>query len=521
MKFKTLLLFSTIFFSYSLFAQEISPDYEVSWSQPNQYQDDLFIIGTKKTDAGYLTFVKEAKKKRGEYNYFIELFDNNLNFERKVDVSEQVDQDNYTVEEVLNYNGNFVLITSRYFKKERKEEFYFQTIDENSNAIIGEKVKIHEEIHESKKQRSKIELSISPNDKYLLVKILPKWYTKHEKSLSLILFDQNLNIEWSNSNVFLNAGLADEKSLIFAYDIIVNDSGEVYFLLRHNEETNSSYEIVSLIEGEFTGETIDLDDERLKVMHIQLSIDNTLHAIGFYTENPEGNSNQGVASYVIAPDLSSITSEDFMLYDVNYLREIRKGKDLAKVEKQIEKNEELFEDLKFETIMKHKDGSVTFIGEFQDNYTYTSGSGDNQITKTRYIYGNLFLTRIESNGEIISNSTLYKQNTFSRAMPKHNLLLTSNDNIVRIRHEVRLIFKNIDPNKDEKEKLLSAVIIDKDGEQTEKIIFDPAGKSDHKKATMGNIATNAFVLSNNEIILLFKLDKKEYKICRVTSLLEN
>lgn len=524
MKIKTLLLISSLFFSYSFFAQEISEDYDLTWSQPNKYKDDLTFLGAKKTDDGYLVFDKETIKGPGGWRYYIEFFNHNMEFEKKIDISAEVDEDNYRIVDVLNYGDNFLLITSRFFKKEKREEFYIQSIGE-ANQVIGERILIHEEQTYKKKQRSTFKLSVSPNDKYLLFQVTTGFRKKVEKTLSLILLDDKLNVQWSKDNVIFDVGESSSQFLT-TYNIIIKDSGEIYFLvsekLTKDSEDNAKayYQILKMSNGEFTGEAITLENDALRGMDIKLSKENKLYCIGFYSENPEGRSREGVASLVIDSDLSDILSESYSLYDKKHLIENLEGRQLKKVEKQIEENEDLFNELVNEDIFLHEDGSLTLVAEIQYHYTYTSGVGENQSTKTVFVYGSLYLTRIEANGDIISSTILSKSNSYSRPMEKHNLMYSSNHKLIRISHEVRPHFKNHDENKSKKDRLLAVATIDEDGEQTEYALFDPADKEEHKKDRLGNIASNGVVLSNNEIILLFKHSKKEYKFVRISSLLD-
>lgn len=531
-----------MFFCFSLFAQEDSKDFELTWSSPKAYKSALHFVGAKKTENGYLIFDKETIKGPGGYRYFIEYYNNDMVFEKRIDISEQVDEKNYVILDVLNYGDNFLLITSRVFKKEKREEIYLQKIGEEGEQAIGERVKIHEEEYYRKKSKSTYRLSVSPNDNFLLVQVIPSWRRKHEQRLTLILLDSDLNIHWSEENVAIEGESESSKEKFAIVNIIIDDLEGVYFLGRnyitrlpfrflesgdrtgfYNNDENP-YQIFKLVEGKFTGETITLGRNGLVGMDIQLGKDNTLHCVGYFIEEAKNKSPEGVTSYTIESDLKEITSENFVKFDDDFHLFGLKGRALNRAQKRIDNDKEIggnFNNLTTEKILQQADGSITLIGEVQYAYTYTSGFGENATTRTRYVYGDLVISHISPKGEIISNAMIRKNQVYGTPTPVHNLMFPANQSFNRIELKSRGDFLDPDPEKNKKDRLLAVRVVNKEGEHSEDILFDYTDKPEHRGDRIPNIARNGVVLKNNDVIILSQHSKREYKFIRIRSLLEN
>lgn len=539
MKFNTLLIITSFFFNLSLFAQEQSEDFELTWSSPKKYKDNLYLVGAKKTDDGYLVFDKETIKGPGGWRYYIEFFNNNMEFVKKVDISEQVDEKNYVILDILNYGDNFLLITSRTFKSEKREEIYIQKIGESGEKVIGKRVKIHDEEIYGRKVRSSYRLTTSPNNTFLLVQVIPSKRKKHNQNLSLILLDENLDVQWREENIIIKGESEESKERFAINNIIINDLGVVYFLGKEQDAKSrltflidrdrmglsgyddEFYKIYKLVDGVFTDDVITLDKPGLKSMDIQLSLDNILHCVGYFTANPKEATIEGVASFVLASDLSEIKSESYLLFDKEFYLTNLNNMSSKNAEKARKRTLANLRHLVNEQIMRHKDGSITLIGEIQYYYTYTTGFGENQTTHTKYVYGDLFVSHIDNDGEIISNTLIRKSTEYSRPTPKHNLMFSSDYKLVRISQMPRADFEDADPNKNKKDDVLTVSTVNEEGETNDKALFDFADNEDHKKDRFGNIATNGVVLQSNEVIILVGHSKNEYKFLRVKSLMGN
>lgn len=536
MKIKNLLLIACLCFNVSFFAQTPSEDFEIAWSNHKKYKNTLKLIGAKKTDEGYLVFNKETIKGPGGWRYFIESYDNKMNFIRKFDISEQVDEKNYRIQDIINYGDDFLLISTRVFKKEKRKETYIQKIGESQSNIIGKRVKINNEVLYKKKGHSSYHLTTSPNDKYLLFQIIPYYSKKHPENMSLILLDEDLKIYWEEEKVEVLGISPDGKLRFQIKNIVLNDLGEVFIIGKEGAKTPYSrhlytgsridlyedkdqfYKIYKLVEGNYTGESITLDKQGLKRMDIQVSKNNTLHCLGYFTENPKEAEIEGVASYIIDSDLSEIITEQFYLFDEDFYSIDVSGKSDRKADKMLKSEINRFDDLVNEEIVQNEDGSMALIGEIQYSYTYTSGSGDNQTTKTKYVYGSIVVSNIDVNGEVTSNTQIKKSTTFSRPSPKHNLMISLNEDFYRITSCRRSDFEDADPNKNQKDKFLKVIKIDANGDQIEEALVEIQKAPNHNKTVIKGVDTDGIVLPNNDILLLVNHSKKEYKILLIKPL---
>lgn len=367
----------------------------------------------------------------------------------------------------------------------------------------------------------------------------PNFYTFYAYSFYSFLCTRTLDVQWREENVIIKGESEESKERFAINNIIINDLGVVYFLGKEQDAKSrltflidrdrmglsgyddEFYKIYKLVDGVFTDDVITLDKPVLKSMDIHLSLDNTLHCVGYFVENPKEATIDGVASFVLASDLSEIKSESFLLFDKEfYLRNLN-NMSSKNAEKARKRTQVHLRHLVNEQIMRHKDGSLTLIGEIQYYYTYTTGFGDNQTTKTKYVYGDLFVSHIDNDGEIISNTLIHKSNEYSRPTPKHNLIFSSDYKLVRLSQMPRADFEDADPDKNKKDDILTVSTVNEEGETNNKALLDYADNEDHKKDRFGNIAENGVVLQNNEVIILVGQSKNEYKFLRIKSLMGN
>lgn len=540
MRLNTLTIMTSILFSFSLLAQKNSEDFELTWSKSVDNKSAIHFEGAKKIKDGYLIFDKETIRGPGGYRYFIEIYNNDMEFEKKVDISEQIDERNYTILEVLNYGDNFLLITSRVFKKEKREEIYIQKIGEDGERLVGERIKIHEETYYNRKEKSTYRLSVSPNAKQLLLQIIPSLRRREVQNLSLVLLDNELIIQWDEEDVMLEGDGSAEKDGISIINIVINDFGDVYFLgkefkkrssfdiltsrnrmsLRGNDDVYN--QIFKLVEGKFV-ENITLTRDGLRGMDIQLGKDNRLHCVGYYTDDPKGKGIKGVASYTIDKDLSEIRTENLLLFDDEFHLVGLEGRALDKATRKLDKDKEVnnFKDLVTEEVIQHEDGSLTLIGEIQYVYTYTTSGVNGSTTHTNYVYGNLVLSRINPDGEVLSNTIIRKSNTYSRPTPVHNLMFPINHHFVRIALKNRGDFLDPDPDKGAKDRLLAVRIVNEEGEHSEDVLFDYTDKPEHRGDRIPNVGLNGVLLSNNDVIILTTQGRNEHKFIRISPLNQN
>jgi|GEM_PF-2205819 len=537
------ILFSTLIILSSLssgFAQKMSDDVDISWSNiGGKHKATVTVFGAFKSKDGYIILEKEVIHGPGGYKYFIEVFDKDMSSQKLTDISAEIDERNYKILDVIHFGEKFILVTSRNFAKESREETYIQLLD-GTTGNLGERIVIYDQNYEKRYQKIDLNFTTSPNKKQLLVQLIPPNKRNEDQKLGFMLFDENLAKKWEKPNISIE--VKDKKYAIL--DVLVNDLGDVYLLGKNfkdakllgvflgggrvykTTDNTVPFEILYFKDGELTSNAIKLSEIGLIDIALQFGKDNVLHGAGYYSNSVFGTRIDGVLAITVDPntgELSSVKREEF---SKEFLAEGLSYRAQDRIDKKEKKGKDVgyTNNLKIKDVIQHEDGTVSLVGEvyYVIIYTTTTANGGT-TTHYEYHYDDLVVTRISSTGEILSNAKIYKRVVYSRPYGhsvvfdldnklaaiftdnRDNLIGTSNTNTTFKSSNVRV-----------KDKAIAIVTVSEDGEIDREGVVDYLDNKEHAKDAVYKMDNDAFVLEDNEVLLFTYFGKKQFGFLRIS-----
>lgn len=190
----------------------------------------------------------------------------------------------------------------------------------------------------------------------------------------------------------------------------LDDQANVYLLSEiYKDETTDKFKKDGTINYDLEVIRIDKDDQKLTIKRISLEnrrlIDygfyngnnNELILAGYYS-NEEDRSADGVYTYVFNGDgeiIKSSTNE----FDINVIKQFESEKSQRKIDKSTQKNGVGIDNLEFDHLIHHEDGSITAIGEV---YYYTVHyNGSTGSTSYDYFYNSIIACKISEKGDML------------------------------------------------------------------------------------------------------------------------
>lgn len=92
--------------------------------------------------------------------------------QKLTDISAEIDEKDYTIIDVVHFGEKFILVTSRDFSKESREETYIQLLNGETRSL-GERIVIYDQSYERHSKKIDLNFTTSPNNKQLLVQLIP------------------------------------------------------------------------------------------------------------------------------------------------------------------------------------------------------------------------------------------------------------------------------------------------------------------------------------------------------------
>jgi hypothetical protein len=536
------ILFSTLIILSSLssgFAQKMSDDVDISWSNiGGKHKATVTVFGAFKSKDGYIILEKEVIHGPGGYKYFIEVFDKDMSSQKLTDISAEIDERNYKILDVIHFGEKFILVTSRNFAKESREESYIQLLD-GTTGNLGERIVIYDQNYEKRYQKIDLNFTTSPNKKQLLVQLIPPHKRNEDQKLGFMLFDENLAKKWEKPNISIE--VKDKKYAIL--DVLVNDLGDVYLLGKNfkdakllgvflgggrvykTTDNTVPFEILYFKDGELTSNAIKLSEIGLIDIALQFGKDNVLHGAGYYSNSVFGTRIDGVLAITVDPntgELSSVKREEF---SKEFLAEGLSYRAQDRIDKKEKKGKDVgyTSNLKIKDVIQHEDGTVSLVGEVYYVIIYiTTTTNGGTTTHYEYHYDDIVVTRISSSGEILSNAKIYKRVVYSKPYGhsvvfdldnKLAAIFTDNrDNLIGT--DANVTFKS--SNVRVKDKAIALVTVSEDGKVTREGVVDYLDNKEHAKDAAYKMDSDAFVLEDNEVLLLTYFGKKQFGFLRIS-----
>lgn len=539
---KTSLLLGGLFllFCFLGFSQETSENYTVTWARlGGEHKSTVFPLGICKSEDGYVSVVKETIHGPGGFKYFIEVFDNNMKSLSVNDVSEQIDEKLYRTEDVFQFGTHFVMVTSRTFAKEKREETYIQLIDSKTGQL-SERQLIANLTYKLKVLKLNLDFVSSPDNKLLLARIIYPFIPNQEQLVGFKLFDENLKLKWEKDNISLLV-----NNLRYQIDdVVVNNSGEIFLLGRNYTDakiraiffydvfykTNDNmapYEILSFKDGELVSNKVKISEMGLLNFTIQVGKDNKLHGVGYYSIDQYNRQLDGVVSAAIDPNTGELSNMQRKQFDKEMLQSglSDHAKKVMDRKESAGKNLGVSNDLQIKKVVQHEDGSLSFVGEIYRVIVVTSTNANGtSTTRYYYEYSDLIVSRIATDGSIQSIAKIFKKVTYNKPIG-HSIVYDNANKLVALFPDLRVNYFKSDtsaayrdlPKELRREpNVLTCASVAADGTINRECVIDYAKvPEDCFDARAKGSDENMFILGN-EALLFTYYGKKQFGFIRVT-----
>ncbi len=244
---------------------------------------DVRVVDIVKTPSGYVVFKKEVIKGPGGWNYYIESYDNDMNSVSTKDVTAQFEKDDYIIQGFIKLGESYVLITTKNFSSEKKENLYYQWLDWEDGSI-GKPQLLYSQNYQKKRGAIDFEIIASPDQTSMLLTIHPPFKRGELELVNLYVFDDEVEMIWEYEN--FRMGKLDEDYII--KDVLLGNNGQVYFLGSKKVEVPNSrdydwvYEVTTLTDDIEEVQKIDPKDFYFDGLSLVLADDGTLYAAVYY-----------------------------------------------------------------------------------------------------------------------------------------------------------------------------------------------------------------------------------------------
>lgn len=514
-----------------LIAQYESPDFSVKWNdlvwdvKQDPLMEEAFAI-----DDGYLVIRRHVIRGPGGFNYYMETLDEDLNRTSFHDISMFVDEENYKVEQFFSYNDKFYLLSSKVKEDVKKMYYYIQEVDWENGSLTERRV-IYGHSYEGKSLALEHVLKRSPNRERLLLYFyesvseynpFKEWVKLSQRKdpdvLSFAIFDENLE----------EVKVINKKSMIVSgFDYKVNsvevaDDGKLYmvgFRIPQEKKEKQSANILTLFDEDLKAQEISNEGSVFQHVKLTISRDNTILCAGYFYEDLKRDGGQGIISMKVDPQTGVPSNYSSQLIGTELLKIGKSERRKKKLDKREDKGKDnkQYEDLTLRYTIDHSDGTTSLVGEnFQievvTNYNSSTGSW---TTKTYYVYKDLFVTRMDSEGQILHTTKVprYFRSTINYGMgfyactKDNNVYLIFNDHR---ENAIDMSEKGVRPyTRKWKRSSLSIVKVDNQSNRNRSHLIDYKQKK-YKKYRQQNFNTDFSSIGSQRGLFITYFGRKKF-----------
>lgn len=525
--FKTLLF---ILFALPAFGQQMAEDIEVDLANLNiEKARDPRVLNMTKLEDGYLVLKAEPIRGPGGYHYFLEQFDESFKTVELTDISKQFEDDGYVMEEFIKLENQFIIFSSKNTELDRKEELFVQSYDIDGGTM-GEPQKIHTQTYEKRREKISFRISYSPNKENILISIFPIARKGSDKPVQLKVLDKDLDVKYEINHALESLNEADH-SYTFK-ELIIGNNSKIYALINKYEKTgrliarervSEEYEVVIFSEDGTERKTYDEQGSFYNI-GLSLSESNELSLAGYYNKK-ESYGVDGTFVFNLDENADVIDKVEYD-FSKEFITADWSDRAKKKADKKEQKGKEIgLSNAEFRRIIRHENGSMSIVGElfWITVHTSTDANG-NTTTRTVYHYGDLIITQVSAEGEVIGNYRFKKHTTY----PGAYLLFSRNNQLCLVRSQRKIDLLEDDrvetmTKKEKKEyrgDVLAINSVDEEGNWTKEGIIDYTTDPYRGHKRFRVITGSAHLLLNDknfvdQIVLLTYFGKKQFGFTRL------
>ncbi|MBL4652195.1 MAG: hypothetical protein JKY53_04915 [Flavobacteriales bacterium] len=252
-------------------------------------------------------------------------------------------------------------------------------------------------------------------------------------------------------------------------------------------------------------------------MSLTISETGKLYLSGYYWKE-RGTGTDGIFLFTL--DKSGVVKDEIWDdFSKEFITENWSERSKNKAERKEERGKDLgLTLLDFRRIVTHEDGSLSIVGEryWETTHTTTDSKG-NTRTYTVYHYGDLIISRISNQGEVVGHYRYEKHHTYYGAYNYFDL----NNDLAIITYKRKLDVMGLDSDEMKKKEIkalstsvLSLIQISPEGEETLSGLMDYSDPK-YESYRKYKLRQDVFLMEENEVLLLTYYGKKKFGIGRI------
>lgn len=500
------------FLSFCVFAQPNSWYVKLS-EQPIQNIEESVprVLFFENTPDGYFVLREQVYRNFKRRKFIIERLDLALNSKSQRDITNDLDEQNFDIQDVLRLNDRLLLLSMAYQRDQKIRIFYLQELFYDS-LELGPKKEVYRASNENLSAYT-VELNHSPNEEKIMFSIIPEkrtpWIRKPENDFrDVVILNKDLT-------VFENIGRLEMRSGSIDFDIdqgLINNDGTLFFLAQKIPDKKSEvpeFYVLRYRKNTLEFGRLQFNEGQIKRARLDLNPDGNLLFMGYYMEVKRFNAGIGVVSTMFSKEtlepqtihIELIRNEVMMAglrerHKRKWAREIEAGRDLK-----------LNQDIVPLYFFRHPSGQVSMVGEIQyvtiESTSLTQAGTYNRFT---YNYEHIFITRIDPSGKILWTSKIPKLyrgsfdlvQSFHAIMHGENLNLIFNDNQDNLIPNPRKGIRYLSPRS--RFNFLVNYSIDEKGKVENQALLE-YNQAPFDKMNMFNLFTDAAQSSGQQLLL--------------------
>jgi hypothetical protein len=370
------------------------------------------VLFAEQIDNGFLVMREQVYRGFRRRRFFIEKLDLQLNTKAQKEITAEIDEQRFEIEDVLRVNDRVFVISSELRRNDKSLAYFVQEVD-FTQVLLTERIKIFETQNETGPVR--FDVQMSPNGQKVLFSFIPFKRSpivgKQENDYRYVVLMQSdlLTTEFSE-----RIDMRVDKIDFNVRHTLVDDMGNLFFLgqkIPDRKSEEPSFAILRFKDKKIHSGKFAFKEGQLQSARIEFNPEGNILLIGYYYELKRFNAGIGVVStefdrasldhYNVRFDL--IRNEVLM----NGLSERQKRK--AQREIEAGRDLKLNRDVLPIHFVRHPSGEISMIGEVQ--YQTFESSGITQagaINRVIYNYEHVFVTRIAKDGRILWTAKIPK-----------------------------------------------------------------------------------------------------------------
>jgi hypothetical protein len=328
---------------------------------------------------------------------------------------------NFRVELYRSENQQHLLFYSAWNKSTSKEQLFVQEIDVKVGALVGES-RLLIECDEIAESYSKFRFNFSGDKSHMVINYQLKPKIKSDavskEVVGFYVFDEKLQKLWSREIT-----MPQVEKLLDVKDYDVDRYGNAYLLAKVykderkemvDDKPNYNYQLFMANAEEKNFESIELklEDKFINEIYIYDDKSGNLLLAGFYRNMVKSLGTEGAFIFKIDENgKASSFRNGIYPFPLEILKQYEKKAEQEKLEKADKKDKteaEAFQ-VDFHSIPIFDDNSLLIIGEQFYKKSRTYYSNGSPYTETTYYYGDIYVMKINSDGELAWTRKIPKQ----------------------------------------------------------------------------------------------------------------